>query len=104
MKGYENLVENPQDDPRTCGVEDNNIFNSLPMLHDVAINPILADLEIPRDFCILQNPDIWIIDTVAFYNGTTHKKSIMNLKKDETSSRSIGISFAAVKNRFFCDI
>ena len=44
------------------------------------------DLEISKDFSILHSPDIWIADTGALNDGTTHKKGILNLRMDESSS------------------
>ena len=72
------------------------------MLQDVVVDPILADWEIPKDFSILQNPDFWIADTNASNNGTVHKKSIMNLIKNDSSSGTMGILSKVVENKQWC--
>ena len=69
------------------------------MVQDVVVDLILTDLEIPKDFSILQKMDIWITDTSASNHDRAHKKGIMKLRKDESSSCIMGMSDKAVKNR-----
>ena len=59
---------------------------------------ILVDLEIPKDFSILQNQEIWIADTGALNDGTTHKKGITNSRKDESSMGTMRILGDDLKN------
>ena len=56
------------------------------MLKDVEVDLNLADLEIPKDFSILQCPNIWNAKTSAPNDGTAHKKDTENLRKGDSSS------------------
>ena len=61
------------------------------MLQDVEADLILMDLEIPKNFSILEHPDIQINDSGALNDDTAHKKGIIILRKDESSSSIMGI-------------
>ena len=54
------------------------------MLQDVKVDLILEDIEIPKDFNILQSADVWIVDTFASNDGTTQRKCIMYLRKGKS--------------------
>ena len=64
------------------------------MGQDVVIDLILFDLEIPRDFSILQSLDIWIACTSI----------IMNFRKDKLFFHVMEFSDKVVKNRHLGDI
>ena len=57
------------------------MLDIMPLVQDVGVNLIFADLKIPKYFNILQSLDIWIANTGASNDGTAHNKIIMNLKK-----------------------
>ena len=63
-----------QESKNVQGVDDDNMFYIMPFLQDMDTNMILTDLEIPKDFSILQSSDTWI-------DGTAHKKGMVNLGK-----------------------
>ena len=50
--------------------------------------PIAANLD---KFSILQSQDLWIANSDLSNDGTAHKRGIMTLTKDESSSGSMGI-------------
>ena len=58
-------LDNPiQDNGNLGGNDDDNILDIMPKVQDVEV--ILVDLEVPKDFSILQSPDIWVANTGAF--------------------------------------
>ena len=53
------------------------------------------------NFSYTTNLDIWTTDTSACNNGTAYKKGMMNLRKDESSSGTMGVLGNAVRNCYF---
>jgi len=51
----------------------------------------LSNLEIPADFKVLSNPDVWIADTGATVHNTPHSEGIVNLQTtDSRDSVTVG--------------
>ena len=67
------------------------------------MNLILADLKIPKNFSILQSPDIQIVNTGALNDGTAQWEGMINLRKDESSSGIMGNLGNTVNNRYLCN-
>ena len=59
---------------------------------------ILEDLENSKDFSILETSDIWIANTVVLNDRTAHEADIINLRKDESFSGTMGILGDAVRS------
>ena len=79
------------------------MLDLMPMAQDMEGDLNLLDLEISKDFSILQSSDIWIADTAASNDAIAHKKGIINLRKNESSLKTIGIVGDTV-NRYLCII
>ena len=85
-------------------INDGNLLGIMLTLQDVAVDLILVDLEIPKDFSLLPCPGIWIANSGALNNGTSCMKGTINLRKDESPSCTMGILGKVVKNRCLYDI
>ena len=71
-------------------------------MQNVEVDLILADLESLKVFSVLKGLDMCIANTSTSNNGTVHKKGIMNIREEKSSSEKIRISGKAIKNRDLC--
>ena len=59
-------------------IDNHMMLDIMPMLQDVEIDLMFVDLEVAKDFKMLQSLDIWITNTSESNNGKAHKQGMMN--------------------------